>query len=50
MSIMHGRKRSILRRIGIFSKMKKQIDYKNLAREIFTLAIVNVNISLARFL
>ena len=39
MSVMHGRKGSILRRIRIFSRMEKQIDYKNLVREIFTLTV-----------
>ena len=39
MSVMHGRKGSILRRIRIFSKMEKQLDYKNLVREIFTLTV-----------
>ena len=39
MSVMHGRKGSILRRIRIFSRMEKQIDYKNLVREIVTLTV-----------
>ena len=39
MSVMYGRKGSILRRIRIFSRMEKQIDYKNLVREIVTLTV-----------
>ena len=39
MAVMHGRKGSILRRIRIFSRMEKQIDYKNLVREIVTLTV-----------